>query len=31
MNQDLAGFVDHLPLAQKNARVLEVLIVRAMR
>jgi hypothetical protein len=28
MNQDVAGFADHLSLAQKNARVREVLIVR---
>ena len=31
MNQDLAGHVDHLSPAQKNARVRELLIVRAMR
>jgi hypothetical protein len=31
MNQDLAGLVDHLSPAQKNARVRELLIVRAMR
>jgi hypothetical protein len=31
MNQDLAGLVEHLLPVQKNARVPEVLIVKAMR
>jgi hypothetical protein len=31
MNQDLAGLLDHLSAAQKNAIYREVLIVRAMR